>query len=96
MSLETNNLICFENTKSMTKQLEIVFKCSENLIGAAITLNHTLQPERLAVKCKAWIPIFLSYGDILVIEKLEVTPKDILNSRTDFLWFHQHYTSNWL
>ena len=44
MSLETNDLpvICFENTKSVTKQLEIVFKCSENLIGAAITLNHTL------------------------------------------------------
>ena len=44
MSLETNDLlvICFENTKSVFKQLEIVFKCSENLIGAAITLNHTL------------------------------------------------------
>ena len=28
MSLETNDIICFENTKRITKQLEIVFKRS--------------------------------------------------------------------
>ena len=84
MSLETYDVpvICFENTKSVTKQLEIVFKCSENLIGAAITLKT----ECLAVKCKALLLFFLSYGDLPVI--------DIFNS--DFLWFHQHYTSTCL
>ena len=44
------------------------------------------------MKCKALLLFFLSYGDLLVTENLVVTPKDILNSRTDFLWFHLYYT----
>ena len=44
------------------------------------------------MKCKALLLFFLSYGDLPVIENLLVTPKDIFNSRTDFLWFHQYYT----
>ena len=44
MSLETTDLIFFEDTnlKNITEQLEIVFKCCENMNGAAITLNSTL------------------------------------------------------
>ena len=48
----------------------------------------------LSCEMQALLLFFLSCGDLPVIENLVVTPKDIFNS--DFLWFHQHYTSTCL